>query len=169
MAINEKIDDKDLKYEPLEDSHASDLLPIWGDQDVIRYTSIKAPCTIEEIKDRIYILKEWDVFIVRSEGHVIGISGCPAMDREKRQFGIFYQFRKSSWGQGYATKAAGWLLDYMQSQYKECTIWADVIVGNIASEKILKHYGFAVVGEEVSKCNVIEALIRKFRLECYPR
>ncbi len=156
----------ELKYEPLNDSHANDLLPIWGDEDVIRYTNIIVPCTVDEIKDRIRILKEFDVFIVRNEeDNVVGIIGCPAIDKEKQEYGIFYQFRKSSWGQGYAKKAAGWLLNYMKGQYKEFTIMGDVNVDNTASQKILIHYGFEVIGEEKGERNNVPIKLRKFKLK----
>ena len=43
----------ELKYQPLDDKFAKDLLNIWSDEDVIKYTNIKNPCTIAEIKNRI--------------------------------------------------------------------------------------------------------------------
>ena len=139
---------KQLKYEPLNDSHANSLASIWSDEDVIRYTSIKTPCTPEEIRDRINVLKEFDVFIVRKEDAVIGIIGCPCMDQEKRQYGLFYQFCKSSWGQGHATESTAWLLDFMREKYPGITFFADVVADNIASEKILKRFGFELISEE---------------------
>ena len=42
-----------LQYEPLNESHINDLVPIWSDEDVIRYTNIKKPCSLEEIRKRI--------------------------------------------------------------------------------------------------------------------
>lgn len=138
-----------LKYEPLNDVFVEDLLKIWGDTEVIKYTNIKAPCSLSEIKDRVERLKEFDVFVVSNKGDVVGIIGCPCIDKDKLQFGLFYQFCKSSWGKGYGTKTTEWLLEYMKEKYGETTIFADVVVDNIASEKILKKFGFKFISEEI--------------------
>lgn len=137
-----------LKYQPLNESHANDLLSIWSDEDVIRFTNIKEPCTLQEINARIQLLKLFDVFVVSNTEGVIGIIGCPCIDRSKSQYGVFYQFRKSSWGQGYATIATEWLLSFMKEKYVDVTFFADVVTDNVASEKILKHFGFDCISEE---------------------
>ena len=46
-----------------------------------------------------------DFFAVMQDGEVIGITGCPPVSKEKLQFGLFYQFCKSSRGHGNATIA----------------------------------------------------------------
>jgi ribosomal-protein-alanine N-acetyltransferase len=155
-----------LNYEPLGDEHLSDLIPIWSDEEVIRYTNIKAPCTIEEIKDRIQVLKSHDVFVVRQLDEVIGIIGCPYMDQSNAQYGVFYQFKKTSWGQGYATQSTAWLLQFMKNKYVHVTFFADVVTDNIASERILHHFGFTCVSEELGfKRNGINMKIRSFQLK----
>ncbi len=138
----------ELKYKPLDDIIAEELLNIWSDEDVIKYTNIKKSCTLAEIKDRINALKDFDVFIVSNKDGVIGIIGCPCIDKEKLQFGLFYQFCKSSWGKGYATKSTKWLLEFMREKYDEITIFADVVQDNVASEKILRYFGFKFISEE---------------------
>lgn len=138
----------ELKYKPLDDIIAEELLNIWSDEDVIKYTNIKKSCTLAEIKDRINALKDFDVFIVSNKDGVIGIIGCPCIDKEKLQFGLFYQFCKSSWGKGYAIKSTKWLLEFMREKYDEITIFADVVQDNVASEKILRYFGFKFISEE---------------------
>lgn len=137
-----------LQYEPLNESHINDLVPIWSDEDVIRYTNIKKPCSLEEISERINRLKVFDVFIVRSNNDVVGIIGCPCIDKLKSQYGLFYQFKKSAWGQGFASQSTEWLLKYMRKKYSKVTLYADVVVDNIASEKILIYSGFVYINEE---------------------
>lgn len=155
---------KKLTYEPLNDSHANSLRSIWSDEDVIQYTSIKSPCTMDEISDRISALKAFDVFIVRENDIVIGIIGCPCIDQEKKQYGLFYQFCKSSWGQGYATESATWLLKYMRDKYPGITLFADVVVENIPSVKILKRFGFQLISEEeFNRCGV-KLKVHNYRL-----
>ncbi len=139
---------EELAYTPLEESHAEGLLAIWSDADAIRFTNIKEPCTWEEVKDKIKILKNFDVFVVSNAGGLIGIVGCPCIDQAKSQYGLFYHFRKSSWGQGYATAATKWLLCCMRKKYDDITFFADVVVDNIASEKILKNFDFQFISAE---------------------
>ncbi len=137
-----------LEYESLNDCHVNELLPIWADEDVIRFTSIKAPCTLAEIRDRINILKQYDVFVVKNYDSVIGVIGCPCIDKSKSQYGMFYHFSKSSWGKGYATAVTEWLLQFMKKKYNNITLYAEVVANNVASEKILKHFGFSLISEE---------------------
>lgn len=138
----------ELKYEELNESHAKALFSIWSDEDVIRFTNIKEPCTLQETYERIRVLKPFDVFTVRNMDEIIGIIGCPCINKTKSQYGVFYQFKKSSWGKGYATKATEWLLRYMRGKYDDVTFFADVVVDNVASEKILQHFGFECISEK---------------------
>ncbi len=151
-----------LTYEPLGDIHAEGLLPVWSDEDVIRYTNIAAPCTKEEVEKRIALLKGSDVFAVMRDAAVIGIVGCPCINREKQQFGFFYQFGKSVWGKGIATAAAQWLLDIMTQKYPSPTLYADVVADNIASEKILKRLGFNMISQEPFEKNGVKLMIHNY-------
>lgn len=153
-----------LKYQPIEDIFADDLLNIWSDEDVIKYTNIKIPCTLEKVRERIEVLKDFDVFVVSNKDGVIGIIGCPCIDKEKLQFGLFYQFCKSSWGKGYATKATEWLLNFMREKYNEITLFADVVDANIASEKILQHFEFDLISEDTIERNGVKMKIHNYRL-----
>ena len=156
---------KELKYETLKESHANDLSSIWADEDVIQYTNIKKPCTLIEIIERIKVLKDFDVFVVSNENGLIGIIGCPCVDKEKSQYGVFYQFCKSSWGKGYATQATEWLLNFMREKYDKITFFADVVVNNVASEKILRHFGFEFISEEDGfERNGMKMKIHNYRL-----
>lgn len=156
---------EELTYTPLDDSHANGLLSIWSDVDVIRFTNIKESCTLEEVKDKIRVLKDFDVFVVSNANGLIGIVGCPCIDKAKSRYGLFYQFCKSSWGQGYATAATKWLLRYMREKYGDITFFADVVVDNIASEKILKRFGFKFISQEDAfERNGIKMKIHNYRL-----
>lgn len=154
-----------LKYQPLDYIFIEDLLHIWSDEEVIKYTNIKRPCTLEEVKDRIKALKDFDVFVVSDKDGVIGINGCPCIDKENLQFGLFYQFCKSSWGKGYATQATEWLLKFMREKYNQITLFADVAKDNIASEKILQHFGFRFISEQHDfQRNGVKMKIHNYRL-----
>lgn len=152
----------ELTYEPLDDSHAVGLLSIWSDEDVIKFTNIKTPCTLEEVGNRITLLKPFDVFVVVQRDIVIGIIGCPCVNREKAQYGVFYQFHKAFWGKGLATASVRWLLEFMEHEHPHATLYADVVIDNIASEKILNKFSFKLVSKEPFERNGIHMQIHNY-------
>lgn len=138
-----------LSYFPLEKASVEELKCVWSDVDVIRYTGMPEPCTTEQIEARRQKLAQSDVFAVYLDGAFIGVVGCPCVEEAAAAiYGLFYQFRKSVWGQGFATEAVQWLLDYMSRTHQHSTIIADVLSANTASEKILKQFGFQCQMEE---------------------
>lgn len=138
----------ELQYESLDICHADGLLKMWADAEVILYTNMTIPCVMEDVDKRIKMFLPLDVFAVTQDGELVGIIGCPPVSKEKHQFGLFYQFCKSSWGQGNATISVKWLIDYMHQKYKSLTLFADVVVDNVASEKVLQKFGFQQISEE---------------------
>lgn len=158
---------KNLEYKKLEESHEEELIAVWGDVDVIKYTNIKSPCSRDEIKKRMNRFKDSDIFVVTDNNEFIGIIGCPCVNKEKCEYGVFYQFKKSAWGRGYATESVKWLINYMKNKYLKVILYADVVVNNIASEKILKKFGFVFMGAEENafNCEGIEMTINNYKLE----
>lgn len=154
---------EELTFEPLTAAHGAELLPLWQDEAVVRYTNMTLPCTPEETERRAAALAQFDVFAVRLKGELAGIVGCPAVDREARIFGIFYQLRPAFWGQGLAARAAGWLLEFMCRKYGEALVLAEVITENTASEKILQRLRFAPCGEEPLERNGKHYMVRQYR------
>lgn len=154
----------ELQYKAIDICYANDLLNIWADENVIKYTNMKLPCTFEDVENRIMRFKLFDVFVVIESGKTIGIIGCLAINKEESQFGLFYQFCKSSWGKGNATIATKWLLNYMKQKYKNATLFADVVVDNIASEKILKKFGFKLISEELIERDDIKLSVHNYKL-----
>ncbi len=138
-----------LQYHPLDISHAEGLLNIWGDGEVFRFTNMTLPFTLEDAKSKAEQLCAFEVFAVICDNQLIGVIGCPLIDEEKLHFGLFYQFCRFSWGQGYATASTKWLPDYMASKYKNATLFADVVTENIAGEKILIKFDFRQISQEV--------------------
>lgn len=155
---------KKLKYCPLNLSYIDFLYSLWSDGSVIKFTNIPESINLEQVKERISRLEQSDVFIVMNGDVCIGIAGCPCIDRENRRFGIFYQFMSSYWGQGCASEAVGWLLDFMKDRYISAEIIADVINDNIASDKILKKFGFELLSERELQFKSNMTLIKEYRL-----
>lgn len=87
-----------IPFDKLSYSWEEDLTSIWSDSEVLKYTNINSPLSHEEIHKRVERFKTHDVFAVFEDKKLIGVIGCPAINKEKHEFGIFYQFKKSSWG-----------------------------------------------------------------------
>lgn len=60
---------------------------------------------MREVQEKIETLKQFDAFAVLKNHEVIGIIGYPCIDKSTSQYGLFYRFKKSVGGNGYATKA----------------------------------------------------------------
>ena len=157
-----------LTFEPLTAAHGAELLPLWQDEAVVRYTNMALPCTPEEAARRAEVLAPFDVFVLRLEGELAGIAGCPAADRAERRFGVFYQLRPAFWGRGLRTRAVGRLLDFMAEKYGEVQLLAEVITENTASEKILQHFQFTPWGEEPLERNGKHYTVRRYRKTLAP-
>ncbi len=158
-----------LKYKQLQEKHANYLLPLWTNENVIRYTNIAKPCTIDEIKEKVNILSEHDVFIIIGEDNdVVGLVGCPCINKENKEYGIFYHIIEKYWNKGIATCAASWVIEYMREKHSNLTLYADVCEENIASDKILKKLGFFLIdSNENSLCKKIDMKVKNYKLQLH--
>ncbi|WP_283609049.1 GNAT family N-acetyltransferase [Faecalispora anaeroviscerum] len=138
----------DFKWEPLSAHHAEELLNLWGDEDVIRYTAIPSPCLLEQIRSRIDNLSAFDVFVIRVEDEVVGVVGCIPMEGPQERYGVFYQLKKIFWGKAFATHMVDEMLMKMKEKSPSAVFYADVVADNIASEKILRHFDFQCISVE---------------------
>lgn len=137
-----------LSFQPVDYPHAYSLFCLWNDDDVIKYTNIKKPATLQDVYNKIDIYKQHNVFSVIYDENVIGIAGCPCVNKDKSEYGLFYQLMKSYWGKGIATQTAEWLVNFMKQGNNNVTLYADVLSQNVASEKILQNIGFTLTSSE---------------------
>ena len=154
----------EVQYQPLDICHADGLFDVWSDAEVIKYTNMEPLLTLEEVKSRIERLSEFDSFAVIRDGEVIGLAGCPPVNKDANEYGIFYQFRKSAWGQGNASAAAKWLIAFMREKYGNAIIIADVAVDNVASGKILLSLGFEQLSEELIERHGAKLKVNNYKL-----
>jgi ribosomal-protein-alanine N-acetyltransferase len=144
-----------LTFEPLHKKYIDDLCYLWKDQDVIRFTNIKEPCSLEESNKRIQHFLENEkgmkiplFYVVLNNHRVCGMVGCPVINKENQEFGLFYQICKAEWGKGIGSDCASWMIEQLKANYKDPTIYADVVEDNKASIKILENLGFEYKGIE---------------------
>ena len=88
----------DVTLEPLSAAYLNQVERLWSDPAVIRYTSIRTPCTREAAAERLSNLSgRPTVFAVLHAGKFCGVAGCLPVEGET--FGLFYQL-PSYWGRG---------------------------------------------------------------------
>ena len=152
-----------LEYREIDIAYSRELQNLWSDNEVIRYTNIQKPLTMEETKKRIDRLKQSDVFVIVKDEELIGVVGCPETEGQFAEFGLFYQIKSCFWGQGYGSSAVEWMLDFMSRKYADFTVIACVLAENRASESILKRTGFTFVSQEECTHKGKIALIRHYQ------
>ena len=140
---------KSLILEPINLIYSKDLFELWSDYDVIKYTYAPQIKTQKECDERIKMFidkyTDWDCpnnFAVLLDCKAIGIAGFPVINKERFEFGFYYHFIKRCWGKGYASEVARALMEYIYKNYNEAIIYADAVVINPASIKVLTKLGF---------------------------
>ncbi len=104
--------------------------------------------------------------MIRMEGEAMGVVGCIRMNGPEERYGVFYQLKKIFWGKGLATRAVEQLLMKMKEKSPSAVFYADVVAGNIASEKILQHFHFHCISveEDGFERDGIKRAVRKYKL-----
>lgn len=90
----EYIEKTQIKYLPINEKYAEDLKSVWSDEEVIKYTNIKSPCTLEAIQDRVHRFKSHEVFVVCYKEKAIGVIGCPTINEGKKNLVYFINSKK---------------------------------------------------------------------------
>ena len=139
-----------LELRPLQIEFAAALLPIWQDENVVRYTYISGVTDRENAEKRIQQMRETAaqnraVFyaIFRGEA-LIGLVG--ATRQSAFEYAIFYHLGAPYWGQGYATEAAQALIDDLFRDPAVTRISADAVTVNGASMRVLEKLGMTREG-----------------------
>jgi len=133
---------------PIDYKYSADLLEVWNDYEVIKYTYLNLIQSKKECNERIHMLvNHTDInftnnFVVLLEGKAIGVTGFPTRKRDDFECGFYYHYGRNYWGNGYASEVANILIEYIFSKYPNATICADVTSVNLASIKVLKNVGF---------------------------
>lgn len=144
-----------LNLVPLTNTFSQEIINLWGDYEVIKYTNSTLLKSPEECHNK---LSEWlpmyndndgpNKFAILLEGNMIGIIGYPVLDNDNFKCGFFYQLMKAYWGKGYGYEAAKAMISYLYQLHTNASIIADAVDDNLASIKILNKLGFTQVGIE---------------------
>lgn len=156
--IKEKRDDmqlatKRLELVPLEVKYAKELLELWQDEEVIRYTNALQLEDVDAVRDKItrWLQREEQNeyishFVILKDKEVIGVIGIPTINAEQGKNGFYYQLIKRFWHNGYGEEAAKAVFEYAIKEVKVSILLADAVTANSASIKILKGLGFEETG-----------------------
>lgn len=164
---------KRISLVPLSQKYSKDLIKLWGDYDVIKYTYSTLSKTEKECDEK---LVNWlqlhkdnlgpNKFAILLNDELIGIAGFPVIDNENFKCGFFYQIIRDFWGNGYGFETANALLNYIYEMHPQALVIADAVVDNPASIKILTKLGFSQTSIEENgfKKNGMEMDIVHFNL-----
>lgn len=138
---------KRLKLVPIEIKYAKDLLVLWGDYEVVKYTYNPWCKTIEDSEARIKRIQElidplhMNNWVILFNNKVIGVAGVPTVSNEKGEYGLYYQLCQEYWGKGFGFEVAKALVDELFENTKATVILADAVTVNPASMRILEKVG----------------------------
>lgn len=138
---------KRLELVGFDVKYANDLLELWSDFEVIKYTYTPLISTFDDcinyIKHQIDRTDKnfTDRFVIVLDNKAIGIAGCLCMDKENSVFGLYYQISRKYWGNGYASEAARALMNNVLIQFPAAIIQAEAVSENSASIAVLKKLG----------------------------
>ena len=140
-----------LELIPLESNHAAMLLPIWGDEEVVKNTYIplmmnaeNCKLGIERMLERALVRNDIGPYAIFENQNLIGIVGA-ARD-SLFEYGLFYHLGKEYWGRGYATEAAKAIVDVAFKLSDIMRVSADALMTNPASSRVLEKIGMKFEG-----------------------
>lgn len=136
-----------LVFEKLTEDHAASLLPIWQDQEVIKYTYVKNINSFEDAQKKIQSFLSYSFgllgpFVIKKGLDVIGLAAGMTPEENPTISEIFFHFAKMHWRKGYGSITVEFLLNegFKNSNYNE--IHAQAVTKNDASWKLLEKKGF---------------------------
>lgn len=143
----EMITTKRLQLVPIEIKYAKDLLALWSDYEVVKYTYNPWCKTIEDCEARIEHIQKFidplhmNNWVILHHNELIGVAGVPTVSDEKGEYGLYYQLCQNHWGKGFGFEVAKALVDELFENTKAIVILADAVTVNPASMRILEKVG----------------------------
>lgn len=131
------------------ESDLKDILQVYGDPEVIRWVGDRVPLTEDQAKNWLEITKKnyekrgYGMFTIldRNTRNTIGFGGLVHPGNSELPE-LKYAFKKSSWGQGFASEFVNGILLFAKDSLKLKKIIATTYPENSASNKVLLKCGF---------------------------
>lgn len=137
-----------LLIRPAFAADAEPLFAAFGDPEVMRHVGDGKPMTLEQvgarIERKIALQQErgmslWTV-VEKASSVIVGDCGLQPLDGGP-EIEVGYRLRKTHWGQGYATEAAGAALDHGLGRLGLKRIVAIADPANLASRRVMQKIG----------------------------
>jgi len=139
----------------IKETHLNDLFQLYKDPDVTRYYNLLPFVAVSEGLKFIEWYRErfmqglgirWGIVLKENKNEVlVGTLGFNNYTKNHRAV-IGYDLQKQYWNQGYITEGLRAIIRFGFDQLSVNRIEAEVMPGNIASEKVLEKIGFCKEG-----------------------
>lgn len=144
---------KRLDLVEITDEHLIDLYNLFSDEDVIRFYNLGKYTDLSDGQKFVNWYKtryadglaiRWGIAL-KGRSDIIGTVGFNNYTAAHRA-NIGYDLQKSYWNKGYITEALQVIMDFGFTSLKVNRIEAEVMQGNISSERVLQKLGFTKEG-----------------------
>lgn len=151
-----------LRLRPFGDADAGALLALHSDEQVLRYWDSPPwsdPGRARRFIDRCQQMADEGVGVRlavdrRDDGAFLGWCSVTRWNPDYRSAALGYCFTAASWGHGYATEAAGVLVDWAFDTLALNRVQAETDTRNAASARVLEKLGFQREGTLREDCVV---------------
>ncbi len=142
-----------LSFIEIKQEHLTDLFKLFGDNNVTKYYNLKTFETEQDGQKFIdwyqkrFIEKlaiRWGIAL-KGSNNIIGTIGFNNFTQNHRA-NIGYDLQTEYWNSGYVTEALKTIVDFGFKQLEINRIEAEVMIGNLASERVLDKLGFTKEG-----------------------
>ena len=135
----------------IDDAEA--LFQIWHDKEMIIYTYHPYIDTIEECRNRINGIvnyqkenNHYGPLTITYGGKIIGLVGLELKSEEAKEYELWYILSKFYWGKGIGSEVVRLFVDRVFSELDIERLYAEVVTENVASYKVLEKNRFVKEG-----------------------
>ncbi|WP_059364923.1 GNAT family N-acetyltransferase [Pseudoalteromonas sp. '520P1 No. 423'] len=142
----------------LSEGDSQALLDIFSDENVVKFYDIDVFDSEKQSLELINLFNQrfadkggvrWAIR-VKNTGRLIGTCGFNSINLKMKNAGIGYELSSKYWGIGYASEAVSTIIQFIFSNGQPLgelyRIQGDIMIGNAASESVLKKLGFKEEG-----------------------
>ncbi|MCP2261032.1 Protein N-acetyltransferase, RimJ/RimL family [Streptoalloteichus tenebrarius] len=150
----EEIRTERLVLRRLVDADLPAMIEVHGDAETNRHNPTGPP-TLEEIRENLAAWqRDWVEHGIgywaiedAGTGEVLGFGGLRQFDFDGRpELNLYYRFRPTAWGRGYATEMARAAVDWAHAARPEQTVVIRTATTNAAAVRVAERLGFTLLG-----------------------
>ncbi|OMC56924.1 hypothetical protein A5747_06725 [Mycobacterium sp. IS-836] len=136
---------------PVSADDADFLISHWSDPLIRRFLFDATPAVPDEIVATImesvrgFASAEYGLWLIRLEDNRPPVGAVGLRPLADLGLEVFYSLAPDSWGNGYATEAAGGVIDYALGKLGLAEVFAEVDGGNVASAAVIERLGMTPI------------------------